>query len=122
MTRQRIRSTSGHNNVLRFILHVAAAATADIDELQWDAAFGALSVTRGILIGLEVSRLCWPRLHSRLCREVHVRHHISGDIRAELRQSALLLVPGAAEVAERQDAPCRLRWHAPRQLRPSELR
>ena len=69
--------------------------------LQWDAAFGTLSVTRGILIGLEVSRLCWPRLHSRLCREVHVRHHVSGEIRAELRQSALLLVPGAAEVAER---------------------
>ena len=96
MTRQRIRSTNSHNDVLRFFLHVAAAATADIDELQWDAAFGALSVTRGILIGLEVSRLCWPRL-----QEVHVRHHISSSIRAELRQSALLLVPGAAEVAER---------------------
>ena len=56
MTRQRIRSTSGHNNVLRFILHVAAAATADIDELQWDAALGALSVTRRILVRLEVRR------------------------------------------------------------------
>ena len=83
------------------IVHVAAASTADINELQWDAASDVLSVTRRILVRLEVCSRCRPRLDSRLRREIHVRHHISGEVRAELRQSALLLVPSATEVAER---------------------
>ena len=65
------------------------------------------------------SASCYVSLHGGfdpgLCCELNVRYHISGNIRTEFGQGALLIVIRAYAAAERQDCPRGVQWQSPLQ-------
>ena len=62
-----------NRGVLHLLLHVAAAASTHVNELQRGPLFGPFGIARGVLVSLKVRSRCRARFYPRLRREVHVR-------------------------------------------------